>query len=256
MSSGSLHSGPRRYYLRARRRDRSQTAETQILAQEKLADPKSTTSKLHEGKSWVKSKILPKLSSWFQARRRYNPAESFFPFARISFLIDKPATLVCQICRESRCRVQSENVSPENDDDSIFAILPCGHVAGSRCLRTWLRDHENCPFCRISLRHADCGHRIDLHPLTTESLYFLPRTLADGGRIAENCADCMRRKMLARSRVMLADISKEFEDTMQQYLQSQRDVDMDKMNSTRERFEPVLLDEVYWPSLQALLHEW
>lgn len=126
-------------------------------ASDKNSAPPSTQPHQTIGSgSWLRSKVLPAFSSWFQTHRIYNPQESFFPFPKITFLIDRPPKLECQICRQAYCKIKSDT---ELVDDTTFSMMPCGHVACSRCLDKWLRRHDSCPFCRSCLKYPGCGQR-------------------------------------------------------------------------------------------------
>ena len=49
----------------------------------------------------------------------------------------------CVICMEETGKPNRETGCVE-----LQLRLPCSHVAGSDCLRTWLREHNSCPICR------------------------------------------------------------------------------------------------------------
>ncbi|CEI40407.1 unnamed protein product [Fusarium venenatum] len=83
---------PRKRYLRTR-------ATTQPKTQSQQTSTKSTPG------SWIKSKILPWFAPWFQPHRCYDPEESFIPFPKVTFLIDEPIRLECQICHQANCQI-------------------------------------------------------------------------------------------------------------------------------------------------------
>lgn len=237
--------GPRKY-LRTRR---SQRPPDPIQRQQ----TSTSTSATQEARSWVKSKISPLFSSWSEPQQRYNADESYFPLPKITFLIDKPRDLLCQICREATCEIK-----PDSDSfgDSTFSIFPCGHAAGSQCLRSWLRTHDTCPFCRLSLRYPGCGHRIPARPMTKESLHLLPRTLPDGGCIPSECARCQKE-------ALVIDANKTFEVAVHEFCEARRRFnrsggvkDEETMLAKREVFENVLREEVYLRHLSTWLTSW
>lgn len=243
MSPEQLGQGGKRY-LRTRRSERYRAQQAQAYVQAQVG-----------GGSWIKRKVLPKLAPWFSPSLPYNPEDSYFPCPRITFLIDKPKMLVCQICRESRCRVKSSKAA-RNSDDTTFAIMPCGHAAGSQCLKAWLSGHDFCPFCRAFLTYTECGHAIEPRPLTTEMLYFLPRTVPDNGHVPRKCWECMRQELLAESRPMFGRISLAFQEARRRYHETQRADDEETMLAARERFETVLHQGLYKPHIEAVFLNW
>lgn len=130
--------------------------------------------------------------TWMVQAGTDDPSQIYFPCPLISFLVDEQHPRpVCQICRESRLQLpDGPPQPPEPDVDTTFAILPCGHVAGSVCLRTWCMQNAFCPFCRQSLRHSACGHRVRPGLLTRETIRTIPRILPEGGAIAPLCSWC------------------------------------------------------------------
>ncbi|KAI0161800.1 hypothetical protein GGR52DRAFT_586033 [Hypoxylon sp. FL1284] len=113
--------------------------------------------------------------------------ETFFPRPRITFLLDRPRRLTCQICKETALELGEPDRARTDGD---LAILPCGHVGCYGCLDTWTRRHRSCPFCRESLRRAACRHPARPVRLALDSVHALPLTLPRGGAIADRCAQC------------------------------------------------------------------
>ncbi|KAH8195614.1 hypothetical protein TruAng_010219 [Truncatella angustata] len=69
--------------------------------------------------------------------------------------------------------------------------MPCGHVAGFRCLHHWMSGRRfYCPFCKFSFRHSKCGHIRMPHVLDIESILTVPKTIPEGGRFHDYCKDC------------------------------------------------------------------
>lgn len=111
-------SPPRRRYLQTRAKAESRTQSQQTIT-------KSTPG------SWIKSKILPWIAPWFQPHRSYDPDDSFIPFPKVTFLIDKPIRIQCQICHQANCQIKPDAEPP---GESEFSLMPCGHAACSNCL--------------------------------------------------------------------------------------------------------------------------
>ncbi|KAH6996441.1 hypothetical protein BKA56DRAFT_571465 [Ilyonectria sp. MPI-CAGE-AT-0026] len=205
------------------------------------------------GGSGLRSKIIPLLSSWFQPHRKYNLDECFFPFPKITFLIDKPTKLRCQICREVECEMKPETLTV---DDSTLSILPCGHGAGSECLKRWLQVNNSCPFCRLSMTYPGCGHVIPLRPVTTEGIHLLPRTLPDQGHIPLLCAGCLRDSLAAQAELRFGQAACAFQDARQRLHEGGGVEDEEALLMRREEFETILRDEVYMRQLTTWLTSW
>ena len=87
-------------------------------------------------------------------------------------------------------------------DDSVPSIMPCGHIAGSRCLAEWAevedknraekggRKHRSCPFCRTPLKYALCRHKLYPRVIDMNSILNLPTTIPEGGSIPAQCREC------------------------------------------------------------------
>ncbi|KAI9903404.1 hypothetical protein N3K66_002756 [Trichothecium roseum] len=158
------------------------------------------------------------LPSWSDPDPRHDPDDYYFPYPKITFLVDRPPRLVCQICRDTVCDLDQDprhhhqhththtynhahNQASIAVDDSLFLLLPCGHAAGSLCLKTWFSSRPlappTCPFCRLDLRHPSCGHPVRPRPLLAGAAHLLPRTLPDGGRVPRFCPPCFRAELVA-----------------------------------------------------------
>ncbi|KAL4729390.1 hypothetical protein ACLX1H_003807 [Fusarium chlamydosporum] len=231
---------PRRKYLRTRA-----NAELKAQSQQTAAAPTPG--------SWIKSKLLPRFASWFQPHRYYNPEESFLPFPKVTFLIDEPIRLECQICRQVSCQIKSD---AEPLDETNFSLMPCGHAACSYCLETWFRTQDTCPFCRVDLIYPGCGHTIPARSLTREGLHLLPRTLPDQGRIPSLCAKCLKAKLLTEAEEKFRRAADEFRAARLRFSQTQATADEIVMFLKRDEFETVLRDEVYFKQLSTWLTSW
>ncbi|KAI1318418.1 hypothetical protein F5Y16DRAFT_134651 [Xylariaceae sp. FL0255] len=126
--------------------------------------------------------------------------ESFVPSPKVTFLIDEPQNLICQICQQTNLRIAltaSESGSDESNDGEIPALLACGHIACKSCLDSWLEHNDSCPFCRILLRHTAapscCQHKVQPRLIAHDTIHSLPPTLPNGGKIGDRCHACLEK---------------------------------------------------------------
>ncbi|KAI0159156.1 hypothetical protein BJ166DRAFT_529504 [Pestalotiopsis sp. NC0098] len=119
----------------------------------------------------------------------------------VTFLVDEVDSLTCQLCEETTMTLSKPTCKVT---DAQPALMPCGHVAGSRCLHLWLgTGRSTCPFCDFSLRHAECGHRRAPLVLNRETILDVPKTMPEGGAFAGYCRAC-RLENLEVNEVMRA----------------------------------------------------
>lgn len=161
-------------------------------------ESESESESQEEQEATIAERIHPVTAGWIKMDGKYEERESFFPIPLVTFSIDAPDNIVCQICRVSELRLTPPGVPrrrplPPYTDD-MPAIMPCGHVAGAVCLETLMEESEDeawlCPFCRMDLVYARCGHRIKPRVLTSQSIASLPLTLPMGGEIPQLCRSC------------------------------------------------------------------
>ena len=145
--------------------------------------------------------------------------ESYFPCPKIAFLVMDTNDLTCGICLESGMRIRSINCDAKYSDHAP-AILPCGHVAGLSCLERWLDEHGSCPFCREELLHELCLHSVEPQSLYYETIHGLPKTLPEGGRIADQCEDCSLRSAQGCARLVWSANKEMFTKALEQYKRS------------------------------------
>lgn len=136
------------------------------------------------------------------AIERYTPRaedDCFMPCPAITIHVDLRDRFVCQLCRSSQMDIFTR---PERADEETFHIMPCGHFAGQRCLERWWSSEaemgsgqRSCPFCRLALHHPVCGHKVHARPLRWKDTGLLPRTLPEGGRIADRCLSCTEKEL-------------------------------------------------------------
>ena len=209
--------------------------------------------RLRDSKFAAKGRSL--LPSWLQPRHSYDRDESFIPCPKVTFLIDRPPPLVCQICRETRFRLRS----PADDgtvNDTTFSIFPCGHVAGTQGLETWCYAYGTCPFCRLELRYPGCGHRIPPRHITHESIHVLPRTLPDGGVIPELCTECLKTNLVAEAEDRFATAAHKFREVRRRVQRTGDPGDEQQLLRMKEEIETVMRDQVHLRYLSSLLSAW
>lgn len=161
--------------------------------------------------------LKPVTAGWIKRNSQYSPSDNFIPLPYFTFAIDRPANLLCVICRVSVLAVEDTCTSDRNP-----AIMACGHIAGSKCLAEYFADPEreglfNCPICQASLNHTRCGHRVKERVLTTESIRALPRTLPYGGVIHEKCTECRVDEARERQRELIEDATANVESVRQDH---------------------------------------
>ncbi|KAI1773950.1 hypothetical protein F4818DRAFT_442705 [Hypoxylon cercidicola] len=109
--------------------------------------------------------------------------------------------LKCIMCN-NRLDVPKQ-VAPRAKDGKVpepFTVLPCGHFFGSNCLGQWefTRNEEglepDCPYCRFSLVHPECGHDIQLNPYDPRFPRSgqTPPTFPENGVVAISCESCAK----------------------------------------------------------------
>lgn len=213
-----------------------------------------------EEDSWLRKNFLPIVSSWLRPRDTGAPeaGRCFFPNPKITFLIDQPDNLVCQICQHSRLVFQQkpEPQSMEKFPDSVPAIMPCGHVAGARCLRRWLRGHETCPFCRQELVYGKCGHRAPPRHITAEEMFLIPTTIPEGGAIPELCLRCYKVSLRASAEARYEACRRRFVQARCRFLTSNSQADATILLHRKADLESIMFDEYHIKIAKAWLASW
>lgn len=121
---------------------------------------------------------------------QYSKDETFIPYPKITFLIDRPDNLTCQICTESKLQIGA--TVDDKKTDTTPVLLPCGHIAGQVCMREWLKNSDHCPFCRMRLDRPACHHNVKPQAICYDTFEVLPPTLSAGGLVGDKCQRCAR----------------------------------------------------------------
>ncbi|KAI1127151.1 hypothetical protein F5Y10DRAFT_243277 [Nemania abortiva] len=140
-------------------------------------------------------------------RRRQANTEIFVPSPKVTFLIDQPEDLVCQICQQTRLKLA---ITAENPGPDITVILPCGHIGCHECINLWFGDHDACPFCRTDLVHRGCRHLAKARFIAQDTIHSLPETLPAGGKIGNTCFRCAEKQSRELSIRRMADLAEKF----------------------------------------------
>ncbi|KAI1420927.1 hypothetical protein F5Y12DRAFT_770545 [Xylaria sp. FL1777] len=122
--------------------------------------------------------------------RKLTNNEYFVPSPKITFLIDEPTNLICQICQQAPLKL---SITEEGPGPFKASILPCGHISCYNCMSLWFANHTTCPFCRSSMIHTGCGHQVKPRLIAQDTIHSLPKTLSDGGKIGNKCFKCTER---------------------------------------------------------------
>ncbi|KAI1734029.1 hypothetical protein F4680DRAFT_439809 [Xylaria scruposa] len=133
--------------------------------------------------------------------------DSFIPSPKITFLIDSPKNLICQICQQTPLKMA---ISAADPDPSMIAILPCGHIACHGCISSWFTKSDLCPFCRIEMIHPKCRHQVQPRLIAQDTIHSLPETLPNDGAIGDMCFKCTEEHTRHESLQRLTDLAGQF----------------------------------------------
>ncbi|KAI0396408.1 hypothetical protein F5Y17DRAFT_456139 [Xylariaceae sp. FL0594] len=126
------------------------------------------------------SETTPAFLTRDDGRKRIADEEAFVPSPKITFLIDRPHNLICQICHAVRLEMAKTEADERSCAPSLF---PCGHICCSGCADKWLAQNDSCPFCRMSMRYELCTHRVEPCLIARDTIHTVPETLVNGGVI-------------------------------------------------------------------------
>lgn len=183
----------------------------------------------------------------------------FVPCPKITFLIDQPDEMRCQICKSTRLLFQPEPDGREADGswrDSVPTLMPCGHVAGAACLDAWFADHDSCPFCRRRLLYRKCGHKVTTRYITHESLLLMPVTIPEGGTIPHWCFECYQSELLRTVNVRYQACRRRFVNARERFQESPGLVELRAMVDRKVELERLFLEEYHVQVINAWLRHW
>ncbi|KAJ3580353.1 hypothetical protein NPX13_g199 [Xylaria arbuscula] len=169
--------------------------------------------------------------------------ESFIPSPKVTFLIDKPSNLICQICQQTPLKLAT--AADEDPDPSMTAILPCGHICCYGCANLWLTSHDTCPFCRASMIHPACGHLVRPRLVAQDTIHSIPDTLANGGRLGCLCFECFQRTRRELSLERWTDLAEKYKTARQRAETLGTDEAVDEMRRAQKAFERIVDDDYF-----------
>ncbi|KAK1674790.1 hypothetical protein BDP55DRAFT_632854 [Colletotrichum godetiae] len=197
--------------------------------------------------SWLKGTFLLIVSSWLRPQEPEvrDVGRCLLPSPKITFLIDKPGDLVCQICHHSQLALRNEAEARGlyvELWDSVPAMLPCGHVAGT-VFGDLAPDYESCPFCRQELVHSKCGHQVQPRHLFSQNVAFTPNSIPHGGSIPELCYAYYKAALWVSADVRYRACKRRFEQARSRHLASESQADANILLHMKVDFEKVMVEE-------------
>ncbi|KAJ8124759.1 hypothetical protein O1611_g8880 [Lasiodiplodia mahajangana] len=175
-------------------------------------------------------------------RKQLATSECYIPSPKVTFLIDKPDNLICQICRQARLKLA---VTAENPGPEMIAILPCGHIACQACIDSWFTRHASCPFCRVGLTHTRCGHTVKPRLIAQDTIHSLPATLPNNGKIGDTCFKCAEKERRERSIKRWAELADEFKTARRKAERLGTNEAAENMRKAQKAFEQLPEDD-FW----------
>ncbi|KAI1335833.1 hypothetical protein F5Y15DRAFT_224111 [Xylariaceae sp. FL0016] len=177
-----------------------------------------------------------------EGRKVYKPVDTFISSPKVTFLIDQPDNLLCQICYEQNLRMGKSAADPANSTPSI---IPCGHIACHSCFSSWLETKDTCPFCRKSMQHKQCQHAVKPRLITSETIGDFPPTLAEGGKIGELCLPCRARSRQDQCFRKWADAAEKFKVVRKRAEMLDTAEAFEELAKAQKAFEGVPKDNAY-----------
>ncbi|KAI1321712.1 hypothetical protein F5Y16DRAFT_413636 [Xylariaceae sp. FL0255] len=185
--------------------------------------------------------------------------ESFFPSPKVTFLIDEPQNLICQICQQTNLRIAItvEESRDEDKDGEIPALLACGHIACKSCLDSWLDHNDSCPFCRISLRHTaqSCQHKVQPRLIAHDTIHSLPPTLPNGGKIGDRCYLCLEKDHKNITLERMVEGAEKFKLARAKAERSGEKADLEELKKIQQNWER-LPEDLLWVLTRAKARQW
>ncbi|KAI1815799.1 hypothetical protein GGS20DRAFT_596452 [Poronia punctata] len=185
-------------------------------------------------------------------RKKLPDQECFIPSPKITFLIDRPNNLVCQVCQLAPLKMA---ITAEAPKVNIPALLPCGHITCQNCAENWLDSNKSCPFCRISMTHEACGHQVRPRLVAQDTVHTLPETLPNGGKIGRKCFKCSERDNRELSLERWAELAEKFKDLRREVETLGTAEAIKEMQEVQKRFERMPEDD-YWRLTRMRHHYW
>ncbi|KAI0970529.1 hypothetical protein F4678DRAFT_112340 [Xylaria arbuscula] len=184
--------------------------------------------------------------------KKHPSKESFVPSPKITFLIDEPSNLVCQICQQAPLKLA---ITAEDPGPGITCILPCGHISCCGCMNIWFEKHSSCPFCRTGMAHTDCGHQVKPRLVAQDTIHSLPKTLSEGGKIGALCYKCTERERREVSVERWSKLAKRYKAARREAEDLGTDEAVDDMRKAQKAFEQIPEDD-YWVLWRRRHHQW
>ncbi|KAI0022309.1 hypothetical protein F4780DRAFT_191301 [Xylariomycetidae sp. FL0641] len=169
-----------------------------------------------------------------EGRKTFSDGESFFPSPKVTFLIDQPDNLVCQICQETPLKMA---LSSEQAQDTVPAVMACGHVACKGCLDLWFDTSRKCPFCRKDLVHTGCDHLVRPRLVAHDSIHSIPRTLSEGGTVGHKCHGCRDKERRVFGAERWASLAERFKEAREEAERLKTDEANEAMKKAQKAFE-------------------
>ncbi|KAK4204181.1 hypothetical protein QBC40DRAFT_312383 [Triangularia verruculosa] len=168
------------------------------------------------------------------------PMSNYIPDPKYTFLFHPHRhthTHTCTICLTTPLSFLPSPLTSSPTNDSTPTLLPCGHIFGQSCLRTWLLSNTTCPVCRSPTLHETCKHPIRLRPIHTDTIWLIPRTVPDGGKIAEFCRPCLQKGRQDVINGLMATLGRLYYDARIKWRKTKRERDRVEMMRLRVRMD-------------------
>ncbi|KAH8889858.1 hypothetical protein GQ53DRAFT_200095 [Thozetella sp. PMI_491] len=150
---------------------------------------------------------------------------NYFPFPRLTFLVDKPQNLSCTICLEPIEYGEKRSTrSP-----GYPALIPCGHIFCSGCILKCFEKDRRCPSCKVEYRYAECDHPIQPRVIDKSNIFRLPLTIPEGGKIADCCVECRLDNDRSAARTLCKALIPAFAEAREAFMRTGSTRDRKKM---------------------------
>lgn len=187
-----------------------------------------------------------------ERRKECTDPESYVPSPKITFLIDNPDNLVCQICTQTRLKIA---ITAETPGPDIPSLLPCGHIFCHGCIDAWLVDKKSCPMCRMTLVHKNCQHGVEPRLIAQDTIHTLPLSLPAGGKIGDKCLRCADKDRRKYSAERWARLAESFKVARSEAERLGTEDAVEGMRRAQKSFERLPEDD-YWALSRMRHHQW